>query len=467
MFPPLPPTTSPAGQPVPPQPWKPVFLDNDFSYIDKPDSPYHNTFDSLKRRRAFGEQIVTDFGGEIRWQGRGEDNRRLTGEQNNFNLFRERLFLNTKFGDRFRTYWEVYWADASRQTVAPIFFDIDHGDVNNAFAEVRLTDRDDGNWLARYGWHEELLFGNQRLVSPLDWANVRRTFDFIPHVLRRGKDWDVDLFWSRPNIILARQLNQPNYDQQFFGSYFTYKGRPNQLYDLYYLGVLADPDNTLTLNGENGEFQVHTLGFRYQGARGEWLWEGEAAYQFGGHTSPELERLIARNAGMVTTGFGRKFSKAPFAPEAWFYFDYASGNRSSGAGSFSRFNQLYPLGHKYLGYMDAVARGNILAPNALLKFYFGKRANLLFWYYNFHLASARDGLFTAGGALERIEPTGRAGRYVGNELDVVLNFIVNPNADWQIGLAHLWAGPFIRNTAETPAQAQDSNFFYTQFIFRF
>jgi hypothetical protein len=170
---------------------------------------------------------------------------------------------------------------------------------------------------------------------------------------------------------------------------------------------------------------------------------------------------------MVTTGFGRKFPDLAVTPELWFYYDYASGNRSPDAGSFNRFNQLFPLGHKYFGYMDAVARQNILSPNAFLKFYWGKRANLLFWYYNFNLASARDGLFTAGGALERIDPTGRAGRYVGNELDIVLNLIVNPNADWQFGLAHLWAGPFIQRTAATPAQAQDANFFYTQFVFRF
>jgi hypothetical protein len=466
-LPPPPPAPGATPNPSPPVPWKPVFYDNDFRYVDDPDSPYRNTFDFLKRRRPFGDAVVTSFGGEFRWQGRGEDNRRLTGEQNNFNLFRERLYLDTWFDDRFRIYGEVHFADASEQTVPPIFNDLDHGDTNNLFGELKLYEAVDGWWNFRYGWKEELLFGNQRMVSPLDWANVRRTFAMVPHLFHRGENWNVDLFWSRPNIILARQFNQPNYEQQFFGSYLTYKGTPNRLYDLYYLGLLSDRDNTVPLNGEVGEYQVHTLGLRYQGAESDWLWEGEAAYQFGGSTSLISGDLLSRSAGMATAGFGRKLARLPFTPELWFYYDYASGNRGPGAGSFNRFNQLFPLGHKYLGYMDVVARQNILSPNVNLKFYLGKRAQLLLWYYNFQLASARDGLFTAGGALERIDPTGRAGRDVGNELDVVLTVFQNPNTEWQFGLAHLWAGSFIQRTAATPAQAQDSNFFYTQFTFRF
>jgi hypothetical protein len=470
IVPPLPPPPPKPGDPAkPPQPWKPLFFDNDFRYLDAPTNTVHNTFDFLKRRRPLGDPVVMDFGGEFRWQARGEDNRRLTGEQNNFNLFRERLYLDTWAYDRIRMYWEVYWADASEQTVAPVFFDIDHGDVNNAFVEARiLRDEDDnGWWSARYGWHEELLLGNQRLVSPLDWANVRRTFDLIPHLLYRGKTWNYDLFWSRPNRILPRQLNQPVYAQQFFGSYLTYKGQTNRLYDLYYLGLLSNDQYAGSLNGETRAFAVHTLGLRYQGEQDNWLWEGEAAYQFGQHTNTSDARTVDRNAGMATAGFGRRFADALFRPELWFFFDYASGNRYPGSGDYSTFNQLFPLGHKYFGYMDIVGRQNIIDPNVNLKFFLGKRANLLFWYHNFHLASARDALYNGAGNPIRTDPSGAAGRYVGDELDVVLGIYVNPNTDWQIGLSHFWAGPFVQDTAPTPAAGQGGNFFYTQFTFRF
>jgi hypothetical protein len=286
MVPPLPPPPpAPGAKPNPPQPWKGLFFENDFSYLDKPDNTIHNPFDFLKRIRPLGDAVVTDFGGEFRWQGKGEDNRRLLGEQNDYNLFRERLYMNTWFYNRFRFFGEVYFADTSRQTVPPLPIDRDHGDVNNLFGELRIVEnKEDKGWLSfRYGWHEELLFGNQRLVSPLDWANVRRTFDLIPHLVYRGNSWAVDLFWSRPNNVKPRALNTPNYDQQFFGSHFTYKGTPNRLYDLYYLGLISDKQDKMTLNGETGNFQVHTLGLRWQGEQDNWLWEGETAYQFGRH----------------------------------------------------------------------------------------------------------------------------------------------------------------------------------------
>lgn len=470
MVPPFPPPAPASGQPAPaPRPWKGLFFENDFRYLEKPGNTVHNPFDFLKRNHFPSENIVTDFGGEFRWQARFEDNRRLTGEDNEFNLFRERLYLNTWIYDRVRFYGEVYWAGGSKQTVKPVFSDLDHGDVNNLFGELRLLERPDdkGWWSFRYGWHEELLFGNQRLVAPLDWANVRRTFDLIPHLLYRGNDWTIDAFWSRPNIIYPRELNQPEYHQQFFGTYVTYKGRPDRYLDIYYLGFLADSQNKREYNGEVGEYAVHTLGGRWQGREGNWLWETELAYQFGNHTNKEPSREVPRNAGMATGGIGRKFAGAFFKPELWFYFDYASGNDQLNSNSYSTFNQLFPLGHKYFGYMDIVGRQNILDPNVNLRFNMGNRANLSLWFHDFHLASARDALYNGGGTPIRFDPSGRAGRFVGNELDIVLNLYVNPNTDWQFGYCQFWAGRFVEETAKTPDQARDANFFYTQFTFRF
>ena len=260
-------------------------------------------------------------------------------------------------------------------------------------------------------------------------------------------------------------MNTPNYNQQFFGTYFTYKGKPNRLYDLYYLGLISDSAFKGSLNGETGNFQVHTLGTRWQGEAENWLWEGETAYQFGRHFDTVRKIDLPRNAGMVTAGFGRKFAEVFSKPELWFYFDYASG--SSGGNSDATFNQLFPLGHKYFGYMDIVGRQNIIDPNVFLKFYLSPRVNLLFWYHSFYLASATDALYNAAGNPIRRDPTGQSGHHVGNELNVVLNLFVNPNSDFQIGLGQFFAGQFVEETAKTKAQAQGGSLFYTQFTVRF
>jgi hypothetical protein len=117
--------------------------------------------------------------------------------------------------------------------------------------------------------------------------------------------------------------------------------------------------------------------------------------------------------------------------------------------------------------MDIVGRQNIIDPNVSLKFFLSPRLNLLLWYHDFQLASSRDALYNAAGNPIRRDPTGKAGHYVGDELDIVINLFVNPNADFQIGVSNFFAGPFVERTARTAAQAQGGSFFYTQFTFRF
>jgi len=65
----------------------------------------------------------------------------------------------------------------------------------------------------------------------------------------------------------------------------------------------------------------------------------------------------------------------------WFYYDYASGNNTGG--DFNRFNQLFPLAHKYFGFIDAVQRSNVEAPNVLLTMAPTKNVKLLLWYWHF------------------------------------------------------------------------------------
>ena len=57
-------------------------------------------------------------------------------------------------------------------------------------------------------------------------------------------------------------------------------------------------------------------------------------------------------------GLGKKFSELPWNPVFWFWYNYATGDNSTGA-TAKTFNQLFPSGHKYLGFMDFVARQNI------------------------------------------------------------------------------------------------------------
>lgn len=61
--------------------------------------------------------------------------------------------------------------------------------------------------------------------------------------------------------------------------------------------------------------------------------------------------------GASPPGYGYNFKDATATPPLWLYYEYASGDANPGEGN--TFNQLYPFGHYYLGYLDLIARQNI------------------------------------------------------------------------------------------------------------
>jgi hypothetical protein len=85
---------------------------------------------------------------------------------------------------------------------------------------------------------------------------------------------------------------------------------------------------------------------------------------------------------------------------------------------------------------------------------------------NFELASARDALFNAAGVPLRLDPTGAAGRQVGQELDIILNFHLATHSDLMVGYSKLFAGDFIKNTAANADQAQDPEFLFFMYTYR-
>src|SRR6185436_17662187 len=88
-------------------------------------------------------------------------------------LTRLRLYSNWKMSDSLRVYCEGIVADVTDDdhTYLPRIIDRNY-DFLNLLIDVPVGD----SLTARVG-RQELLYGNQRLISPLDWANTRRTFD--------------------------------------------------------------------------------------------------------------------------------------------------------------------------------------------------------------------------------------------------------------------------------------------------
>ena len=151
-------------------------------------------------------------------------------------------------------------------------------------------------------------------------------------------------------------------------------------------------------------------------------------------------------AGACSASLGRSFKNACWSPTAWVCYDYASGDSDPNAGDAHTFNQLYPLGHDDLGWIDLVGRQNIHDLNAHLFLHPSHWITLWLQYHHFRLAESRDALYNAGGVAIRRDATGAAGSHVGDEFDVVVNFHLAHNSDVMLGYSQLFGGGFLTNT---------------------
>ena len=190
------------------------------------------------------------------------------------------------------------------------------------------------------------------------------------------------------------------------------------------------------------------------GSRCAWLWEVEAAYQHGNVGA------AAQSAWMYTLGLGRKFEDVTWSPTFWAYFDFATGdNRGNG------FHHLFPLGHKYLGFMDLFGRRNIEDLNFQFSVKPMPKLKVLLWWHIFHLQNTADVPYnvnmtpfvaTAGGSAD-----------LGQELDLIAKYSITPRSNLLLGYSHFFAGDFYATNPIPPPFAGDADFYYAQFTQNF
>ncbi|HBJ33942.1 MAG TPA: hypothetical protein DDZ51_04085 [Planctomycetaceae bacterium] len=446
--------------------YKGLFYANDFRYVDDPCYEGYFPGDALKRLEMPGTGKI-DLGGEFRIRYHNEENMRgfgLTGVDDDFWLTRLRLFANYQINDYFRFYGEYLYADSSGELFNNRTIEVNRGEAQNLFVDTNLLEDESSKLTARVG-RQELLFGNERLVSPLDWANTRRTFDGA-RLLYSGENWDIDGFFVNPVKRLLTNENSwdgADTDTQFYGTYATRKNLDIGTLDTYYLGI-----DYLTPGAS-----FHTLGSRVAGSRDSLLYEFEGGTQFGDNSNGS-----SHDAFFVTAGLGRKLDLnvggSSWKPTIWAWYDYASGEDNlADAGRFGDgFDHLFPLAHKYNGFMDLFGRRNLHDINAqFITPVMGDKVTLLLWYHYFLL----DNLTTPYNVtMTPFNTTAAAAdRELGHEIDVLFNINLNRRNNMLIGYSYFAAGDYYKKTSGGVAgnngipELGDAQFFYLQYQVRF
>jgi len=428
---------------------KPVYYLNDFSYVLDPTYRGYQLGDNWKRRNLFRRGRY-DVGGEYRLQHHSENNMRglgLTGVDDDFLLRRTRLYGNFEFTQNLRVFAEMIDARSDFHNFAPRLIDVNEYDMLNLFLDAKLLSSGDNSLTVRAG-RQELLFGDQRVISPLDWANTRRTFDGY-RFTAKSKTFTLDGFWTNPVLPEARSFDSPPLDQEFMGLYSSFTGRKNETLDTYLLRYING-------TGAN-DFAFNTLGSRWNGSQGDFLWDLEGAFQGGRNTDGS-----AHQAGAFTIGAGRKLFSSESNPILWMYFDWASGDDARGAGN--GYHHLFPLAHRFNGLMDLFGRRNLGDANVLFTFKPGKKLSLLFWYHYFWLANENDTPYSV--VMTPFNPANEpVSRELGHELDMLAIYAISPRQQFQLGYSYFWSGAYYR----TPGVPTDRNasFLYTQWSLAF
>ncbi len=461
------PPVFPGPKPLPPTgPYKPVYFDNDFSYKGKPGSEYvYGEETKLMKFEMLDTNFVFSSGGEFRHRYMSQDNRLQPGGpgQDTYNLTRWRHFLDLKTGDNFRFYVEGIDAASFGEDLPTQAIDENRWDLQNVFMDVEVFDTGTGTHTIRAG-RQELLFGRQRLVSPLDWGNTRRNFEGLNYIVKE-KDYKLNLFTVNPvnsgtgfNSLAKNDhsFDQANRDVFLSGAYFSYTAIENTNIDLYYLWL---QDNIQVPTRADGH--RHTLGSRFtelvpmDGGR-VWDVDVEGAYQFGTDNDQSVQ------AGFATGTLGHTWKNAPWSPRLSGLIYYGSGDNSPTDGQNNTFYTMFPLGHAYWAISDNLSGQNLLDYALQADVKPTAKTGVTGAYHFFNLASDGDRAYNIAGAPVGVPGNGTD---LGQALDLFGYYSVNSNLDFQAGYSWFFYGDFI--TSQPATTRDDASQFYIQTSLRY
>jgi hypothetical protein len=475
---------APAAPKPPPQPWKILYFDNDFSYKKNPNHTplFGENLKDVPLDSLFGCETAEDtrisFGGELRYRYMDEVNRLrptfTVPGRSVYDLVRWRNYLDLKHSDWVRMYIEMIDAEISNNDLPVTGIDVNRWDIQNAFVDFKILERDDKPVWLRVG-RQELLFGAQRLISPLDWANTRRNFQGL-RLNSPGVDWDLDAWVTNPvNTAmvgdgggigptlgvnyLGNRFDPPNHNIIFSGGYATYKGIKDHVIDTYLLWAYYDG----SFPGGAG-FPIGnrvTYGHRWAGTFNvacnsrAWLTDIEGGYQFGDDQGQSVQ------AGFIAVGLGHQWKNVMWEPTLWGFYDYASGDGNPTDNVNNTFFQYYGLVHAYMGLIDNLARQNLTDINWRFQVKPSQKVSLQVAQHFFQLANTNDHLYVVTG--QQFPGATNQGSSIGNELDFLATYNITPNLSLEAGYFEFWYGDYIQNVSPRGNAEQ----FYLQTTLRY
>ncbi|WP_249219695.1 alginate export family protein [Chitinophaga sp. HK235] len=395
------------------------------------------------------------FGGSARLEYvdfNNEDWGRLGIGHNGFLLQRYDLHADLHLNSRFRIFTQIRsaWETGRKNGARPI--DEDRFNVQNLFIDAAIIRKKDQALILRAG-RQELDYGSGRLISVREGPNVRLYFDGAKLIYTSPR-WSIDGFVMMADTINPGALdNKSSREINLWGVYgkMTVPTLPN--IDLYYIGIRRD--RSVFEEGAQKELR-HTVGTRVWRYRSGFIYNLEAAWQFGSFGSGNI------NAWTASVEAGYLFEHINGKPSLNLRNDYISGDRKKGDGDLQSFNPIYPKGG-YFGFSPQIGPVNLIDIHPYATINIGKKmlaqADVVMnWRY-----SAQDGIYRPSGTFN-LPGSASLKKYIGTAYLASIVYSMNNYTSLNCGIQYFKVGAFIKEVVPTP---KDGLFINTRLSFKF
>jgi hypothetical protein len=435
------------------QNFKLLRYDENYEFLkDSSRNFYENLkFIPLNKQKDF----YMSLGGEARYEYvdfNNEDWGRLNIGHNNFFLQRYDLHADVHLGKTFRVFAQLRSALQDGRINGPRGIDEDQLNVQNLFLDVNLYQKEDKKLTIRAG-RQELDYGSGRLISVREGPNARLYFTGAK-IMYSSARFSIDGFAMMADTVYKGVFdNKMSKQINLWGAYSKIIFPKAGNLDLYYLGI--NRKESLFEEGIAPE-KRHTIGTRFWKYGGGFIYNLEAAYQFGSFGSGNI------NAWTASADLGYSFENIKFKPTINLRNDYISGDQNQGNGNLQTFNPLYPKGG-YFGFSPQVGPVNLIDihPYATMDLLpqLKMQVDVVFnWRY-----SLQDGVYRPSGTLN-LPGSASDKRYIGTAYLANFTYSVSKFISVVSGIQYFKTGAFIDDIIPN---SKDGVFFNARLGFKF
>lgn len=410
--------------------------------------------------------------------------------RNDNSYFSDKLLLHAGYTDK---WWSAYIQGRSSSTTSDDRspnFESD-GPVELHQAYFTLGNHKEFPVSLKAG-RQELSYGEERLVGAFAWNNIGRVFDAVK--LRwQHEHFTAEAFTSKIVLPDDNNFNMWNDYNVFSGFHVSTKEIPKTLTEVYFFARNEGIGSSTANPAAFAPFQtastvsrdIYTFGARFKsnpGEFGNFDYTVEGAFQFGNWKPTIAAARQDHEAHAFVANVGYTLPDVFGTPRFALEYAYASGDSDPADGKHETFDQLYPTGHKFEGYMDFASWQNVHDVRSIFQLKPTPRLSLAVEGHLFWLAETGDNFYNKGGvarggAVAFQAPAAQGtgfGRnpgyssFVGSELDVIVGFAVNKFTALEAGYGHFFTGDYIKQTWSAPGfGSTDADWFYAQLNVKF